>query len=171
MFSEFLEGREIKQNDKLERKQTKKKLKTCRKNLQQVIEERDDFKNKYLALLEEKSESFDKYLLWQDKAKEAMADEKEIRKEFTDYKRDVRIYEELVGRLFVKEEITSLAKCEDFDDFLIYALRLYFTDKDLPLKGIKETCKKLEITKRMIKKQSTYLYEKLNVDKWDIEEG
>ena len=40
---------------------------------------------------------------------------------------------------------------------------------DLPLKGIASACKKLSITKSMIKKESSYLYKVLEVDKWDIE--
>ena len=71
--------------------------------------------------------------------------------------------------MFNKEEITSLAKCENYEDFLAYALRLYYSDRELPLKGIAETCKKLEITKNMIKKDSEFLYKILGVDKWDIE--
>ena len=71
--------------------------------------------------------------------------------------------------MFNKEEITSLAKCENYEDFLAYALRLYYSDRELPLKGIAETCKKLKITKNMIKKDSEYLYHILNVEKWEIE--
>lgn len=161
--------REDETNTIVENKQMKKKIKAHKKVLKDVIEERDLIREKYIAILEEKGEGFNQYLLWQNKANESEAEEKELRKEINDIKKDLKDFNEVVGRLFNKKEITSLAKCENYDDFLVYALRLYYNDKDLPLKGIAETCKKLEITKDMIKKDSEYLYKILGVDKWDIE--
>ena len=156
-------------NIEIENKQMRKKIKSHKAALKDIIEERDLIREKYIAILEEKGEGFNQYLLWQNKANESEAEEKELRKEINDIKKDLKDFNEVVGRLFNKKEITSLAKCENYDDFLVYALRLYYNDKDLPLKGIAETCKKLEITKDMIKKDSEYLYKILGVDKWDIE--
>lgn len=160
---------EVAKNERNEEKQTKKKLKTAKAQLKDVAEDRDLYRDKYIALLEEKGEGFNQYLRWQNKASECEADMKEARKETADIKKDLKDYDVIVGKLFIKEPITSLAKCNEYEDFLAYVLRLHFTDKDLPLKGIADVCKKLEITKTMIKKESEYLYDVLGVDKWDIE--
>lgn len=156
-------------NTAIENRQMKKKIKASKKVLSDITAERDLIREKYIAILEEKGEGFNQYLFWQNKANESEAEERELRREINDLKKDLKDYSEVVGRLFNKKEITSLAKCENYDDFLVYALRLYFSDRELPLKGIAETCKKLEITKNMIKKESEYLYKILGVDKWDIE--
>lgn len=160
---------EVAKNERNEEKQTKKKLKTAKAQLKDVAEDRDLYRDKYIAILEEKGEGFNQYLRWQNKASECEADMKEARKETADIKKDLKDYDAIVGKLFIKEPITSLAKCNEYEDFLAYVLRLHFTDKDLPLKGIADVCKKLEITKTMIKKESEYLYDVLGVDKWDIE--
>lgn len=160
---------EVSINEKKEERQTKKKLKTAKVKIKEISEERDLYKDKYIAILEEKGEGFTQYLRWQNKASECEADMKEARKETADIKKDLKDYDSIVGKLFVKEPITSLAKCNEYEDFLAYVLRLHFTDKDLPLKGIADVCKKLEITKTMIKKESEYLYDVLGVDKWEIE--
>lgn len=160
---------EVAKNERNEEKQTKKKLKTAKAQLKDVAEDRDLYRDKYIALLEEKGEGFNQYLRWQNKASECEADMKEARKETADIKKDLKDYDSIVGKLFIKEPITSLAKCNEYEDFLAYVLRLHFTDKDLPLKGISDVCKKLEITKTMIKKESEYLYDVLGVDKWEIE--
>lgn len=170
---DFIAGKsemlELKNNEKLEKKQDKQKLKTAKTQLKEVKEKCEILEQKYVALLEEKAEGFNQYLFWQNKAKETEADERELRREMSDIKKELKDYDEVISRLFTKESITSLAKCETYEDFLAYALRLHFTEKDLPLKGIKDTCKKLEITKNMIKKESEYLYKQLGVDKWDID--
>ena len=168
-INEKILDNEVETNEKEEEKQTKRKLKIAKDELESMIKDRDSFRDKYISLLEEKGEGFNQYLFWQDKAKEAEADEKESRKEILDLKKDLKDYDNVIGRLFDKEPVTSLAKCEEYDDFLAYILRIHFTDKDLPLKGIYEVCKKLEITKERIKKESEYLYKVLNVSKWDIE--
>lgn len=160
---------EVVKNERNEEKQTKKKLKTAKAQLKDVMKDRDLYRDKYIALLEEKGEGFNQYLRWQNKASECEADMKEARKETADIKKDLKDYDIIVGKLFIKEPITSLAKCNEYEDFLAYVLRLHFADKDLPLKGISDVCKKLEITKTMIKKESEYLYDVLGVDKWDIE--
>lgn len=160
---------EVAKNERNEEKQTKKKLKTAKAQLKDVMKDRDLYRDKYIALLEEKGEGFNQYLRWQNKASECEADMKEARKETADIKKDLKDYDIIVGKLFIKEPITSLAKCNEYEDFLAYVLRLHFADKDLPLKGISDVCKKLEITKTMIKKESEYLYDVLGVDKWDIE--
>lgn len=160
---------ELNENDREEKRQTKKKFKTAKKSLKDMTADRDLYRDKYIAILEEKGEGFNQYLFWQNKANESEADEKEARKELTDARKDLKDYDTVVGRLFTKEPVTSLAKCETFDDFLNYILRIHFTDKDLPLKGIQDVCKKLNITKYMIKKESEYLYKTLGVEKWEIE--
>ena len=156
-------------NIKIENKQMRKKIKSHKIALKDAIGERDLIREKYIAILEEKGEGFNQYLFWQNKANEIEAEERELRKEINDIKKDLKDFSEIIGKLFNKEEITSLAKCENYEDFLAYALRLYYSDRELPLKGIAETCKKLEITKNMIKKDSEYLYHILNVEKWEIE--
>lgn len=170
---DFINGKmidgECEKNIEIENKQMRKKIKSHKNALKDAIAERDLIREKYIALLEEKGEGYNQYLFWQNKANETEAEEKELRKEINDIKKDLKDFNEVIGRLFNKKEITSLAKCENYDDFLVYALRLYYNDKELPLKGIAETCKKLEITKDMIKKDSEFLYKTLSVDKWDIE--
>ena len=156
-------------NIKIENKQMRKKIKSHKAALKDAIGERDLIREKYIAILEEKGEGFNQYLFWQNKANESEADEKEARKELADSRKDIKDYDIIVGRLFIKEPVTSLAKCETFDDFLNYILRIHFTDKNLPLKGIQDVCKKLNITKNMIKKESEYLYKTLGVEKWEIE--
>ena len=160
---------EFNKNDREEKRQTKEKFKIAKKSLKDMTADRDLYRDKYIALLEEKGEGFNQYLFWQNKANEIEAEERELRKEINDIKKDLKDFSEIIGKLFNKEEITSLAKCENYEDFLAYALRLYYSDRELPLKGIAETCKKLEITKNMIKKDSEYLYHILNVEKWEIE--
>lgn len=160
---------EVDKNERMEKKQDKYKLKTAKTQIKELTKDRDLFRDKYMAILEEKGEGFNQYLYYQNKANEFEADMKEARRETADIKKDLKDYDEIVGKLFIKESITSLAKCENFEDFLAYILRLHFTDKDLPLKGIQDVCKKLAITKSMIKKESEYLYKSLNVDKWEIE--
>lgn len=167
--NEFEVEMEPKKNEKLEEKQTKKKLKKAKKTIKDIADERDLYRDKYMAILEEKGEGFNQYLYYQNKANEAEADEKEARKEVNDIKGDLKDYDNVIGRLFIKEPVTSLEKCDDYDNFLAYVVRLHFIDKDLPLKGIASACKKLSITKSMIKKESSYLYKVLEVDKWDIE--
>lgn len=169
IFYELKDSNELKKNQKLEDNQMKNKLKSYKSQITEVTEERDSIKNKYIALLEEKGEGFSQYLYWQEQAHQAIADEKETRKEMQDFKKDIHSYDVIIGKVFNREPITSLAKCEDFDSFIAYVLRLHFTDKDLPLKGIQDTCKRLDITKNMIKKESEYLYSVLNVDKWEID--
>lgn len=166
---DFINEKELNENVREEKRQTKKKLKVAKTNLKDMTADRNLYRDKYIALLEEKGEGFNQYLFYQKKANEAEADEKEIRKELNDMKKDLKDYDSVVGRLFTKEPITSLAKCEEFDDFLNYILRIHFTDKDLPLKGIQDVCKKLNITKNMIKRESEYLYKTLGVEKWEIE--
>lgn len=168
-INEKLIESEINDNERKEEKQTKKKLKVAKTNLKDMTADRDLYRDKYISLLEEKGEGFNQYLFWQNKANESEAEEKELRKEMADIKKDLKDYDTVVGRLFIREPITSLAKCETFDDFLTYILRLHFTDKDLPVKGIQDICKKLDITKSMIKKESEYLYKALGVEKWEIE--
>ncbi|MBQ3474560.1 MAG: hypothetical protein IJH20_00090 [Bacilli bacterium] len=164
----FIEN-EPSKNEKLEEKQTKKKLKTAKAQLKEVTEDRDLLRDKYIALLEEKGDGFNQYLAYQNKANKAEADAEEARKCTADIKKDLKDYDNIIKRLFNKEPITSLAKCDDYDNFLAYLLRLYFSDKELPAKGIQDVCRKLEITKSMIKKDSEYLYKVLGVDKWEIE--
>lgn len=161
--------RESEKNIEIENKQMRKKIKSHKNALKEVIDERDLIREKYIAILEEKGEGFNQYLFWQNKANESEADEKESRKELIDARKDLKDYDAVVGRLFTKEPVTSLVKCETFDDFLNYILRIHFTDKNLPLKGIQDVCKKLNITKYMIKKESEYLYKTLGVEKWEIE--
>lgn len=161
--------RESEKNIEIENKQMRKKIKSHKNALKEAIDERDLIREKYIAILEEKGEGFNQYLFWQNRANETEVEERELRKEIADLKKDLKDYNEIVGKLFNKDKITSLAKCENYDDFLSYSLRLYYSDKELPLKGIAETCKKLEITKGMIKKDSEFLYKILGVDKWDID--
>lgn len=168
-INEKIMDAEIMENDRKEKKQTKKKLKAAKTNLKEMTIDRDLYREKYIAILEEKGEGFNQYLFWQNKAKESEADEKEARKELSDAKKDLKDYDVVVSRLFTKEPVTSLAKCETFDDFLNYILRIHFVDKSLPLKGIQDFCKKNNITKIMIKKESEYLYRVLNVEKWGID--
>ena len=75
-------------------------------------------REKYIAILEEKGEGFNQYLFWQNKANEIEAEERELRKEINDIKKDLKDFSEIIGKLFNKEEITSLAKCENYEDFL-----------------------------------------------------
>lgn len=156
-------------NERLEEKQTKKKLKTAKAKLKDTTDERDLFRDKYIALLEEKGEGFNQYLIYQNKANQAEADAEEARKCTNDIKKDLKDYDNIIKRLFNKEPITSLSKCDDYDNFLAYLMRLYASNKELPVKGIQDICKKLEITKSMIKKDSEYLYKVFGVDKWEIE--
>ena len=174
IIQEKIENDEVNSDITSENKQMRKKTANLKKTLEEVTNERDSYRDKYIALLEEKGEGFSQYLYWQNKANEAEADEKEIRKELSDlksdYKKDMKDFEDLIRKIINKDNITSLVKCENFDDFIAYTLKLYLTEKDLPLKGIKGACKKLGITKNMIKDESEYLYKVLNVDKWEIEE-
>lgn len=55
-------------NERLEEKQTKKKLKTAKAKLKETSEERDLYRDKYIAILEEKGEGFNQYLAYQNKA-------------------------------------------------------------------------------------------------------
>lgn len=160
---------EFTKNERNEEKQTKKKLKTAKAQLKDVTEDRDLYRDKYIALLEEKGEGFNQYLAYQNKANLAEADAEEARKCTTDIKKDLKDYDNIIKRLFNKEPITSLSKCDDYDNFLAYLMRLYASGKELPIKGIQDICKKLEITKSMIKKDSEYLYKVFGVDKWEIE--
>ena len=154
---------EFNKNDREEKRQTKEKFKIAKKSLKDMTADRDLYRDKYIALLEEKGEGFNQYSKEKNKKIEA------LRKELADSRKDLKDYDIIVGRLFIKEPVTSLAKCETFDDFLNYILRIHFTDKNLPLKGIQDVCKKLNITKNMIKKESEYLYKILGVEKWEIE--
>lgn len=172
LFDYLREKKELKEgelNIELENTQMKKKVKAHKKFLAELQKEKDAIQQKYIAILEEKGEGFNQYLRWQEKVKEVEADERELRKEIVDLKKDLNNFSDIIGKLFLKKEITSLNKCESYEDFLSYVLRLYYKDKTLPLKGISETCKKLGITKAMIQKDSEYLYKILNVKKWDIE--
>ena len=152
-----------------ENKQMKKKIKTSKKVIDDITKEKDAYKDKYISILEEKGEAFDQYLFWKNKYDEKEESEKLLRKDIIDLKKEIKDYNELVGRAFLNKKITSLAKCENLDDFMTYILRLHFSEKELPLKGIIDTCKKLEITKESIKKESDYLYRILGIDKWEIE--
>lgn len=156
-------------NERLEEKQTKKKLKTAKAKLKETTEERDLYRDKYIAILEEKGDGFNQYLAYQNKANQAEADAEEARRCTNDIKKDLKDYDNIIKRLFNKEPITSLNKCDDYDNFLAYLMRLYASGKELPIKGIQDICKKLEITKSMIKKDSEYLYKVFGVDKWEIE--
>ena len=98
-------------NIEIENKQMRKKIKSHKTALKDAIGERDLIREKYIAILEEKGEGFNQYLFWQNKANETGAEERELRKEINDIKKDLKDFSEIIGKLFNKEEITSLAKC------------------------------------------------------------
>ncbi len=52
--NEFEVEMEPKKNEKLEEKQTKKKLKKAKKTIKDIADERDLYRDKYMAILEEK---------------------------------------------------------------------------------------------------------------------
>ena len=54
--NEFEVEMEPKKNEKLEEKQTKKKLKKAKKTIKDIADERDLYRDKYMAILEEKGE-------------------------------------------------------------------------------------------------------------------
>ena len=150
-------------------KQTKKKLRSIKQQFQDAVVEKNIYKDKYISLLEEKGEGFNQYLFYQNKYNELGADIEEMKKNLADYKKDMKDYDNVIKRVFNREPITSLAHCHDYDDFITYLMRLYASNKDFPLKGIQDVCKKLNITKSMIKKDSEYMYKVFDVDKWIIE--
>ena len=65
---------EINENDREEKRQTKKKFKAAKKSLKDMTADRDLYRDKYIAILEEKGEGFNQYLFWQNKANESEAD-------------------------------------------------------------------------------------------------
>lgn len=172
-FKDFFQDMKVEiegsKNIDIENKQMKKKTSFFKKTLKETKKELEETKNKYISLLEEKGEGFNQYIFWENKFNEEEIEVKEIKKEIADLKKDFKEYNGVIKRLMNKEKITSLAKCEEYDDLISYALGLYFDEKEIPL-GITDVCKKLGITKRKIKEDSIYLAKMLDIDKWEIEE-
>lgn len=110
-FSE--EEKEIRKTNKL--KEETKKRKVAEGVVKEVSSSYDELQEKYIKILEEKGEKFDRFLEYHDLCKTQEVQIKELKKEISDLKGENKEYEnqfneERERREKVEEELTKLKK-------------------------------------------------------------
>ena len=110
-FSE--EEKEIRKANKL--KEETKKRKVAESVVKEVSSSYDELQEKYIKILEEKGEKFDRFLEYHDLCKTQEVQIKELKKEISDLKGENKEYEnqfneERERREKVEEELTKLKK-------------------------------------------------------------
>ena len=88
MFKDLFDMNRIRlvgENEKIRRNK-----KQVERELEQSILDNDELKNKYIALLEEKCECFNKYLYYEEEAKKLAEEKRQLKKELAELKEMVK---------------------------------------------------------------------------------
>lgn len=150
------------------------KTKNIQKSYDKIKEEFSDLQKKYIKVLEEKGKGFDQYIQYynqcldfKEEKKEIKGDLLDIKKEFNNFKLEVKDYISTIYYNYLPK-LSKVTKKDEF--YLILWALFYMKEEDNLPKGIIILCKRLNITKSEIKKYNEELYNTFNVNKWEIEE-
>lgn len=155
------------------KKQKKKKL--TRQELQDKVillqEELDEKKDELLDIYKERGKSFSSQIRYIDVVESQKKEINNLKQKLIEMNLSNKTYRKQVEE-YIKSllKITpNIKKCKDKQTFLLYLDVYYLASENIDINDVIEVCKKLNITKQCIKNYDENIYNKLQVENWEIE--
>ena len=150
----------------------KKKNKAEDEEILKLKEEISQNQRDLIELLKEKSKGFDQYLYYHDLCSQLKDGERENRQKFADLKREETIFKNEISNYAssLLKIFPTISKIKSDKHLLLLLKTFSYAGKEIPIKSITDSCRKLGITKGKIEKYDLGLYEALKIEEWEIDE-
>lgn len=141
-------------------------------SIQELKEEISSLQKDLIDLLKEKGKGFDQYLYYHDLCSQLKDGEKENRQKMADIKREETIFKNEISNYAssLLKIFPTISKIKSDKHLLLLLKTFSYAGKEIPIKSITDSCRKLGITKGKIEKYDLGLYEALKIEEWEIDE-